>query len=107
VAAAEPTLQLVDATEVAFTSPAGYKSVKSAERVAETNACVLVIVMVSKAVPPAGIVLKEKLFEILGLESNTVSISPAEQTPPVHDPVTFVLVTLEGGVIVAMLLTCV
>lgn len=66
----------------------------------------MVIVMVNKAVPPAVMLLAEKLFEIVGLEGETVSVSAAEQTPaPVQETDGLVLVTLAGGVMEATLLT--
>ncbi len=66
------------------------------------------MVMVSSAVPPTLIVLTEKVFETVGLEGETVSISDAEQTPAtVQEAETFVLETLTGGVMDATLLTCV
>lgn len=105
-AAAVPPLQLVAAAGVeAFTRPEGYTSVNKADSVADASACVLVIVMVSKAVPPALMELTEKVFEIVGLESDTESKSAAEHTPPTQDPETLVFVTLAGGVIDATLLT--
>ena len=104
VAVAVPGLQLVCAAEEKFTSPGGYTSVKSAETVAETRACVFVIVIVSSAVPPALIVLTEKALAIVGLDGETVSVSAAEQIPaPVQEPVELVFVTLTGGEIEAVL----
>jgi hypothetical protein len=61
--------------------------------------------MVSKAVPPALIELSEKLFETVGREVETVSISAAVQVPAVHDGDELVLVTLEGGEMTAVLVT--
>lgn len=63
------------------------------------------MVMVSRAVPPALIVLGEKVFETTGLEGERVSISAAVQVPAVHDGDEFVLVTLAGGEMMAVLVT--
>lgn len=43
--------------------------------VADTNACVLDIEIVKRAVPPTLMELSEKLFEIVGLDRPTVSVS--------------------------------
>lgn len=56
------------------------------------------------------IVLGEKVFETTGLEGERVSISaavqvPAVQVPAVHDGDEFVLVTLAGGEMMAVLVT--
>lgn len=104
---AVPT-QLVCATELAeLTRPVGYRSVKSADSVAETSACVLVIVMVNSAVPPTLMLASEKLLAITGLDGETRSRSWAEQTPvpTVQDAEGLVLLTLAGGVMVTTLLT--
>lgn len=74
---------------------------------ADTNACVFEIVMVNKVVPPALMELSEKLFETVGREGETVSTSAAVQVPAVQDTDEFVLVTLAGGEITAVLVTCV
>ena len=74
---------------------------------ADTNACVFEIVMVNKVVPPALMELIEKLFETVGREGETVSTSAAVQVPPVQETDEFVLVTLVGGEITAVLVTCV
>jgi protein required for attachment to host cells len=66
---------------------------------------VLEIVIVSSAVPPALIELREKLFETVGGDVETVSISAAVQVPAVHDGDELVLVTLDGGEITAVLVT--
>jgi hypothetical protein len=101
-------IQLVCATEeVELTKPVGYRSVNSADSVADTSACVFVIVIVSSAVPPALMLASEKLLETTGLEGETKSRSWAEQTPPVQDPEGLVLLTLAGGVMETTLLTCV
>ena len=77
-----------------------------ADTVADTSACVLVIVMLSSAVPPALIDGVENVLETVGRDVVTVSVSPAEQTPAtVQEPDALVLVTLAGGVIVAILVT--
>lgn len=69
-------IQLVCATEeVELTNPVGYRSVNSAESVADTSACVFVIVMVNCAVPPALMLASEKLLEITGLDGDTWSRS--------------------------------
>lgn len=72
---------------------------------ADTNACVLEIVMVSKAVPPAFMELREKLLETIGREGVTVSMSAAVQIPELQDADALVLVTLAGGEITAVLVT--
>ena len=66
-----------------------------------------VIVMVSKAVPPTLMVAREKVFEMTGLDGDTVSISAAVQVPAVQDGAELVLVTLAGGEMIAVLVTCV
>lgn len=74
--------------------------------VADTNACVLVTVIVSKAVPPALMLLTEKLLETVGRDGDTTSVSEAEQTPAtVHEAEALVLATLAGGAMDATLLT--
>lgn len=75
--------------------------------VADASAWLLVMVMVSKAVAPALMVLKEKVFEIVGRDGETVSISAAVQVPAVQEGAEFVLVTLAGGEMMAVLVTCV
>ena len=66
------------------------------------------IVIVSNTVPLALILANAKLLAIVGLDGETVSISDAEQTPAtVQEADTFVLETLAGGAMEAMLLTCV
>ena len=76
-------------------------------RVADTSAWLLVIEIVSKTVPPALIVLSENVFEMLGLDRETVSISAAVQVPAVQKVAELVLVTLAGGEMMAVLVTCV
>lgn len=63
------------------------------------------IVIVSSAVPPAKIALGANDLLINGLEAVTVSVSVAEQTPPVDAQEGLVFVTLIGGLIVATLIT--
>lgn len=75
--------------------------------VADASAWLLVMVIVSKAVPPALMVLSEKVFEMLGLDGETVSMSAAVQVPAVQEGAEFVLVTLAGGEMTAVLVTCV
>ena len=100
-----PATQLVAATELKLTRPAGYASVNTPDNVAEVCACVLVIVMVSSAVPPARMAPGVNDLLISGRDAVTVSVSVAEQTPPVVVHEGLVLVTLTGGVIVATLTT--
>ena len=107
VAVAVPGLQLVAATELKLTRPGGYVSVNGADKVADTSACVLVIVIVRRVVPPAEMLDGENVLEINGLEGVTASISDAEQTPLAQPVAVFVLVTLAGGEITAVLVTCV
>ena len=78
-------------------------SVKRADRVADTRAWVLEIVIVNKVVPPAFIELSEKLFETVGREGEIVSVSATVQVPDAQDEL--VLVTLDGGEIAAVLVT--
>ena len=63
--------------------------------------------MVSKAVPPALIVAREKVFEMVGLDGETVSMSAAVHVPAVQDGAELVLVTLAGGEMMAVFVTCV
>ena len=51
--------------------------------------------------------LRENAFETVGLEGETVSISAAVQVPAVHEGEEFVLVTLAGAEMMAVLVTCV
>ena len=74
---------------------------------ADVNAWLLVIAMVSKAVPPALIVVGKKVFEMVGLDGETVSISAAVQVPARQEGAELVLVTLTGGEMTAVLVTCV
>lgn len=67
----------------------------------------MVMEIVSKAVPPALMVLSEKVFEIVGLDGETVSMSAAVQVPAKQEGAEFVLVTLAGGEMMAVLVTCV
>ena len=62
--------------------------------------------MVNNAVPPAAILLTEKLFKTSGLEGVTESTSLAEHTPAAQDTASgLVLLTLAGGEITAVLVT--
>ena len=74
---------------------------------ADTSAWVLEIVMVKRTVPPAFIELREKLFETVGGDVETVSMSAAVQVPDVQEGDELVLVTLAGGEMTAVLVTCV
>ena len=47
----------------------------------------------------------EKLLATVGLAKVTVSVSEAEQTPEVQETLGFVLLTLAGGVMEAVLVT--
>ena len=107
VALAAPGLQLVVATEPKLIRPGPYVSVKVVDKVALTSACVLVMVIVSSAVPPLTMLGTEKLFATSGLEGVTKSLSAAEHTPLVQDVAVFVFETLEGGEITAVLVICV
>ena len=72
---------------------------------ADTRAWVFEIVMVNRAVPPAFIELREKLFETVGREGETVSISAAVQVPAEQDAEELVFVTPVGGEMTAVLVT--
>ena len=61
--------------------------------------------MVSRAVPPALMVPREKVFEMVGLDGETVSISAAVHVPAVQEGAELVLVTLVGGEMMAVLVT--
>ena len=74
---------------------------------ADVNAWLLVMEIVSKAVPPALIVLGENVFEMVGLDGETVSMSAAVQVPARQEGAELVLVTLTGGEMTAVLVTCV
>lgn len=76
---------------------------KREDRVADTKACVLEIVIVSSAVPPALIELREKLLETVGREGETVSTSATVQVPVGQSAL--VLLTLAGGEMTAVLVT--
>ena len=67
----------------------------------------LEIEIVSKAVPPAFMVLREKVFETVGLDAETASTSAAVHVPAVQEGAELVLVTLIGGEMMAVLVTCV
>ena len=65
------------------------------------------IEIVSKAVPPALMVLRENVFEMVGLDGETVSISAAVHVPRRQDGAELVLVTLTGDEMTTVLVTCV
>ena len=52
-------------------------------------------------------VLREKVFEIVGLDGETTSISDAVHVPARQEGAELVLVTLTGGEMTAVLVTCV
>jgi len=81
--------------------------VKRLVSVAETSAWVLEIDIVNTAVPPALMLLREKVFETMGLDAETVSTSAAVHVPAVQEGAELVLVTLVGGEMMAVLVTCV
>ena len=72
---------------------------------ADVNAWLLVIAMVSKAVPPALMVVVEKFLEIVGRDGETISASATVHVPAEQKG--FILVTLTGGEMTAVLVTCV
>jgi hypothetical protein len=80
-------------------------SVNAALSVAETSAWVLTIEIVNSAVPPAIMLLGEKLLEIVGGDRPTVSVSAAVQVPATQDNEEFVFVTLSGGEMTAVFVT--
>lgn len=61
--------------------------------------------IVKSVVPPALIVLGEKLFEIVGLDKPTVSVSADVQVWLEHEVAELVLVTLGGGEMTAVFVT--
>lgn len=67
----------------------------------------LEIDIANKAVPPAPMVLREKFFETVGLDAETESTSVAVQAPAAQDGDKLVFVTLTGGDMTAVLVTCV
>ena len=75
--------------------------------VADVSAWLLVMEIVSRAVPPALMVLRENVFEMVGLDCETVSISAAVHVPARQEGAELVLVTLTGGEMTAVLVTCV
>lgn len=77
--------------------------------VAAVNVCVLTNVMTRSDVPPSRIELGENDFSTVGRDGLIVSVSVAAQMPVVveHPGVELVLVTPAGGVMEAVLLTCV
>ena len=74
-------------------------SVKTAVRVAEVSEFVLESVIVKRDVPPTLMFAGEKLFTTVGLDGVTVSMSEAVLLAA------FVLVTLAGGEMTAVLVT--
>ena len=74
---------------------------------ADVSAWLLEMEIVSKAVPPALMVLREKVFEMVGLDGETTSISAAVHAPARQEGAELVLVTLTGGEMTAVLVTCV
>ena len=52
-------------------------------------------------------VLAEKVFEMVGLDGETTSISAAVHVPARQEGAELVLVTLTGGEMTAVLVTCV
>ena len=61
--------------------------------------------IVKSVVPPAPMVLNEKLFEIMGLDRPTVSVSADVQVWFKHDGEELVLVTVIGGDMTAVFVT--
>ena len=82
-------------------------SVNSVVNVADVSAWLFVTEIVSRAVPPALMVLREKVFEIVGLDGETTSVSAAVHVPLTQEGAELVLVTLTGGEMTAVLVTCV
>lgn len=80
---------------------------KTELKVAETNLLVLVKVMDNKEVPPAGMDAGLNVLDTVGRLAVTVSKSLAVQVPSTQDKALFVLVTLGGGVIEAVLVIAV
>ena len=74
---------------------------------ADVNAWLLEMEIVNRTVPPALMVLREKVFEMVGLDGETVSASAAMQVPATQEAAELVLVTLTGGEMTAVLVTCV
>ena len=72
---------------------------------ADVNAFVLTIEIVSREVPPVLIVVGEKFLDIVGLDGETGSVSAAVQIPDAHSGL--LLVTLAGGEITAVFVSCV
>ena len=84
-------------------------SVNTLVNVAAVNVCVLTSVMTRSDVPPSRIELGENDFSTVGDEGLMVSVSVAAQIPVVVEQpgVELVFVTPAGGVMRAVLLTCV
>lgn len=76
-------------------------------RVADVSAWVLLMLIVKRVVPPALMLLTANDFEIVGLDEVIVSISAAVQVPAAQEGDELVLVTLVGGEMTAVLVTCV
>lgn len=87
----------------AFTKPAGYTSVNRELNVAVANLWVLVKVITNKEVPPALIELGVKVLETCGKLATTASRSATVQVPAEQPGAAFVLVTVGGAEIEAVL----
>ena len=112
VAVGAPPPQVVAAAGLAaLTSPRGYESVNTAVNVAVVSACWLVKVITNKDVPPALRAVGLNVLLTVGRLADTASTSLAEQTTGevavTHPATELVLLTLAGGVIDAVLVTCV
>lgn len=86
-----------------FTKPAGYTSVNRELNVAVASLWVLVKVITSNDVPPALIPLGEKALETCGKLATTASRSATVQVPAEQPGAAFVLVTVGGAEIDAVL----
>jgi hypothetical protein len=84
---------------------AGYTSINGDVKVAETNACVLVNVITKSVVPPALMVVGEKVFDTVGLLGVMESLSAAVHVPVAQPKPPPVFVTPDGTEIVAVLVT--
>jgi hypothetical protein len=87
----------------ALINPGWYWSVNTELKVADTKRLVLVKVMTNKDVPPAGIEAGLNVLVTLGRLGFTASTSVAAHTPAIQRGEAFVLVTLGGGVMEAVL----
>ena len=74
---------------------------------ADVNAFVLTIEIVSREVPPALIVVGEKFLDIVGLAGETKSVSADVQELARQKVAVLVLLTLAGVEMTAVLVTCV